>query len=474
MGAALVKEVAIKTNDIAGDGTTTATILVEAILEEGIKNLTAGANPMAIKRGIEKAVAAVIEEIKNISKPVTSKEEIAQVATISAQDSTVGEYLAEVMEKVGKDGVITVEESQSIGLEKEFVEGMQFDKGYISPYFVTDNTKMEAVYNNPSILLTDKKISSAQELVPILEKLAQAGKKELVIIAEDIDGEALATLVVNKLRGTFNTLAVKAPAFGDRRKAMLQDIAILTGGTVISEEVGLKLENIEIENLGNARKIISDKENTVIIEGKGDDKKLEARINQIKQEFEQSTSDFDRDKLQERLAKLAGGVAVIKVGAATEVELKEKKHRIDDALQSTRAATEEGILPGGGVALVNASKILENLKYDEDDEKTGIKIIAKALEAPMRQIAENAGKDGAVIIDKIKSMKPNEGYNAALDQYEDMYKAGIVDPTKVTRSALQNAASVAALFLTTEAVVTEIPKEDTPMGGMPGGMPGMM
>lgn len=473
MGAALVKEVATKTNDVAGDGTTTATILVEAILEEGIKNLTAGANPMAMKRGIEKAVEIVTAEIKKVSKKITTKEEIAQVATISAQDEKVGDYLAEVMDKVGKDGVITVEESQTIGLEKEFVEGMQFDKGYISPYFVTDTTRMEAVYDNPLILITDKKLSSAQELVPVLEKVAQKGHKELVIIAEDVDGEALATLVVNKLRGTFNSLALKAPAFGDRRKAMLQDIAVLTGGTVISEEVGLKFENVTIEHLGKARRIVSDKDNTTIIEGKGNAKAIEARVNQIKKEFDNSTSEFDKEKLQERLAKLSGGVAVIKVGAATEVELKEKKHRIEDALQATKAAVAEGILPGGGVALLNAGKALESIKLDDLDEQTGVNIIKKALEAPMKQIAENAGIDGAVVIDKVKALNAGEGFNAAKGTYENMFKAGIVDPTKVTRSALQNAASVAAMFLTTEAVVAELPKKDSPMMPGMGGHPGM-
>jgi len=479
MGAQLVKEVATKTNDIAGDGTTTATILVEAILKEGIKNLTAGANPMSIKKGIAKAVSKITEEIKKVSKEVTTKDQIAQVATISAQDEKVGQYLADIMDKVGQDGVITVEESQTIGLDKDFVEGMQFDKGYISPYFITDTTRMEAIYNNPTILITDKKISSAQELVPILEKLAQSGKKEIVIIAEDLDGEALATLVVNKLRGTFNSLAIKAPAFGDRRKAMLQDIATLTGATVISEEVGLKLENIELSHLGTCRKIVSDKDKTTVVEGKGDKATINARIAQIRQEYENSSSDFDKDKLQERLAKLTGGVAVIKVGAATEVELTERKHRIEDALQSTKAAIEEGILPGGGVALVNAAKTLEDIKCTDQDERTGVNIIRKALEAPMRQIAENAGVDGSIVIEKIKSLKANEGYNAATDTYEDMFKAGIVDPTKVTRSALQNAASVAAMFLTTEAVVTDIPKDDAGPAGIPGmggmgGMPGMM
>jgi len=473
MGASLVKEVATKTNDVAGDGTTTATILVEAILEEGIKNITAGANPIAIKKGIEKAVAKVTEAIRKESKPVTTKEEIAQVATISAQDPKVGEYLADVMDKVGQDGVITVEESQTIGLEKEFVEGMQFDKGYISPYFVTDPARMEASYENPLILVTDKKISSASELVPILEKVAQSGRKELVIIAEDLDGEALATLVVNKLRGTFHSLAVKAPAFGDRRKAMLQDIAILTGATVISEEVGLKLENIEVSHLGSARRVVTDKENTTVIEGKGNAKSIKDRIDQIKKELDVSTSDFDKDNLRQRLAKLSGGVAVIKVGAATEVELKEKKHRIEDALQATKAAVEEGILPGGGVALINAIKSLDDLKADNSDEQTGINIIRKALEAPMKQIAHNAGQDGAVIIDKVKQLKPGEGYNAETNVFEDMYKAGIVDPTKVTRTALQNAASVAAMFLTTEAVVAEIPKKESDHSHGMGGMPGM-
>jgi chaperonin GroEL len=475
IGAELVKEVASKTNDVSGDGTTTATILAQAIIAEGLKNVTAGSNPIPIKRGIEKGVTMVVEELKKMSKEVSSQEEIAQVASISANDPEIGKVIAEAMESVGKDGVITVEESQSFGITKEVVEGMQFDKGYVSHYMITNPDRMEAEYEDPYILITDQKISSVQELLPLLEKLAQSGKKELVIIAEEVEGEALATLVVNKLRGAFNTLAVKAPGFGDRRKEMLQDIAVLTGGKVISEEVGLKLENVDIDMLGMARKVKATKEETTIIEGKGDQSAVKDRIAQIRKELEHSDSDFDKEKLQERLAKLAGGVAVIKVGAATEVEMKEKKHRIEDALAATKAAVEEGIVVGGGVALLRAMKVLKSVEVD-GEEKIGLDILVRSLEAPIRQIAENAGKDGSVVAEAVKSKDGNEGYNAATDTYEDLVKAGIVDPTKVTRSALQNAASAAAMFLTTEAIVTDLPdkkgEHDHGMGGGMG-MPGM-
>lgn len=477
VGAQLVQEVATKTNDIAGDGTTTATLLAQAMITEGLKNVAAGANPMIIRRGIDKAVKAVVNEIKTkISKPISSQDEIAQVAAISADDPEVGKIIAEAMEKVGKDGVITVEESQSFGLEKEVVEGMQFDKGYVSPYMITNPDRMEAEYEDPYILVTDKKISSLSEILPLLEKLAGQGKKDLVIISEDVEGEALATFVVNKLRGTFNVLAIKAPGFGDRRKEMLNDIAVLTGGKVITEEVGLKLENTTVEMLGQARKVISTKENTTIVEGKGDQKAINSRIAQIRKELEASDSDFDKEKLQERLAKLSGGVAVIKVGAATEVEMKEKKHRIEDALAATKAAVEEGVVPGGGVALIRAIKALDNIKGDSAEEQIGINIIRRALEEPVRQIAINAGKEASVVAQEVKNGEGNYGYNAALDKYEDLVKAGIIDPTKVTRSALQNAASVSAMLLTTEAVVTDLPekKEDHgSMAGMGGGMPGM-
>jgi len=478
VGAQLVQEVATKTNDVAGDGTTTATLLAQSMVTEGLKNVAAGANPMGIRKGIDKAVKAVVNEIKeNISKPVAGQEEIAQVAAISADDPEVGKIIAESMEKVGKDGVITVEESQSFGLEKEVVEGMQFDKGYVSPYMITNADRMEAEYNDPYILITDKKISSLQEILPLLEKLSTAGKKELVIIAEDVEGEALATFVVNKLRGAFNVLAIKAPGFGDRKKEMLSDIAVLTNGKVISEEVGLKLENTEVEMLGQARKVVATKENTTIIEGKGLQEDIDGRVGQIKKELEMCDSDFDKEKFQERLAKLAGGVAVIKVGAATEVEMKEKKHRIEDALAATKAAVEEGIVPGGGVALIRSMGVLAQAQADSSDEKIGIAIIERALEEPVRQIAGNAGKDAAVIAEEIKKGEGNYGYNAALDKYEDLVQAGIIDPTKVTRSALQNAASVASMLLTTEVVVTDLPeKHDTCGAGapaMPGGMPGM-
>ncbi|PJC02311.1 MAG: chaperonin GroEL [Candidatus Komeilibacteria bacterium CG_4_9_14_0_8_um_filter_36_9] len=471
LGAELVKEVASKTNDVAGDGTTTATILAQSIVAEGIKNVTAGANPLAIKAGIEKGTQAIVDELKRISQEVSSQEKIAQVAAISANDPAIGRHIAEAMAKVGKEGVITVEESQSFGITKEVVEGMEFDKGYISPYMVTNTERMEAEFSDAYILITDKKISAVNELLPLLEKLASSGKKDLVIIAEEVDGEALATLVVNKLRGTFNTLAVKAPAFGDRRKEMLEDIVILTGGKVISEEVGLKLENTEIEMLGRANRVKATKDKTTIVEGKGEKAAIESRITQIKKAIEAADSDFDKEKFQERLAKLAGGVAVIKVGAASEVEMKEKKHRIEDALAATKAAIEEGIVVGGGVALIRASKVLANVEVN-GEEKIGIDILRRAVEAPAKQIAENAGKDGSVVVESIKNREGGEGYNAATDVYEDLIQAGVVDPTKVTRSALQNAASVAAMFLTTEAIVTDLPSKDghSPVGG---GMPGM-
>jgi len=482
MGAEMVKEVASKTNDVAGDGTTTATLLAQIMINEGVKNVTAGSNPLAIKRGIEKGVEAVVKELKdNISKPVSGNEEIAQVASISANDKEIGKKIAEAMEKVGNDGVVTVEESQSFGLQLDVVEGMQFDNGYVSPYMITNTDRMEAEYKDCHILITDKKISTVQELLPILEKLAEVGKKELVIISEDVDGEALATLVVNKLRGAFNTLAVKAPGFGDRRKEMLNDIAVLTGGKVITEDLGLKLENTTIEDLGQAGKVVATKEATTIVDGKGDKQAIDDRIKQLKKEVEKSDSDFDKEKLQERLGKLTGGVAVIKAGAATETELKEKKHRIEDALAATKAAVEEGIVPGGGVALLRARLVLDNVEA-EDEEKIGIDILKKSLAEPLKMIAYNAGQDGSVVVENVKKKSGNEGYNAAIDKYEDLVEAGIIDPTKVTRSALQNAASVAAMFLTTEAVVTDKPEPKNTcdhgagmpdMGAMGGGMPGM-
>ena len=476
IGAKIVKEGASKTNDVAGDGTTTAVLLAQAIISEGLKNVTAGANPMVLRRGIEKATKAIVAELGRMSKKISTKEEIAQVATISAQDEEVGKLIADAMDEVGKDGVITVEESQTFGLEKEVVEGMQFDKGYISPYMITDTEKMESVFEDPYILITDKKIASINDILPLLEKMAKSGKKDLVIIAEEVEGEALATLVVNKLRGTFNALAIKAPGFGDRRKEMLNDIAVVTGGKVISEEVGLKLENTEINMLGKARKVAATKETTTIIEGKGKKSDISARVAQIRKQLDVSTSSFDKEKLQERLAKLAGGVAVIKVGAATELEQKEKQHRVEDALEATKAAVEEGVVVGGGVALLRAVKVLENLKLD-GDEATGVNIMKKALREPLRQIAYNAGVDGSVIVNAVSEKEGNFGYNAAENRYEDLVKAGIVDPTKVTRSALQNAASAAAMMLTTEAAVVDLPeekKEEMPRGGMPGGMGGMM
>ncbi|HYF84339.1 MAG TPA: chaperonin GroEL [Clostridia bacterium] len=467
MGAQLVKEVATKTNDVAGDGTTTATLLAQAIIREGLKNVAAGANPMIVKKGINKAVDTAVEELKKMSRAIESKEAIAQVASISAADDTIGELIAEAMEKVGKDGVITVEESNTFGTTLDVVEGMQFDRGCISLYMVTDTEKMEAVLDDPYILITDKKISNIQELLPILEQIVQQGKK-LLIIAEDVEGEALSTLIVNKLRGTFTCVAVKAPGFGDRRKAMLEDIAILTNGQVISEELGLELKETQMSQLGRARQVKIQKENTIIVDGAGDAQVIKDRIRQLKAQIEDTTSDFDKEKLQERLAKLSGGVAVIKVGAATETELKERKHRIEDALAATRAAVEEGIVPGGGTALANTiAAVSELIGKTEGDERTGVKIVKRALEEPVRQIAENAGLEGSVVIEKVMASKPGIGFDALREEYIDMIKAGIVDPTKVTRSALQNAASVAALLLTTESVVADLPEKDKPM--MPGG-----
>ncbi|MDP2719695.1 MAG: chaperonin GroEL [Dehalococcoidia bacterium] len=465
MGAQLLKEAASKTNDVAGDGTTTATILAQAIVNEGFKNVAAGANPLAIKSGIEKAVEAVVEELKKRSTPVTGKAQIAQVASISAADKEIGDLIAEVMDKVGKDGVITVEESKGIKFETEFVEGMEFDRGYISPYFVTNAERMETVIDDPYILITDKKISAVADMLPALEKILQISKN-LVIVAEDVDGEALATLVVNKLRGTINCLAIKAPGFGDRRKAMLDDLAILTGGAVITEEMGRKLDSVTVADLGRARRVVSDKDNSTVVEGKGSDENIKARIKQIKAQIDETTSDFDKEKLQERLAKMAGGVAVIKVGAATEVELKEKKHRVEDALSATRAAVEEGILPGGGVSLLRAVKVLDALKL-EGDEATGIAIIKKAVEEPIRWIAINAGKEGSVIVDGVKKQKEGVGYDATADDYGDMVAKGIVDPAKVTRAALQNAASIAIMILTTETLVTDIPEKEKMGPSMP-------
>ncbi len=476
MGVQLVKEVATKTNDVAGDGTTTATVLAYALISEGLRNLAAGANPIALKRGIDKAVKKVVEELDNVKKDISTQEEIAQVATISAQDPEVGRLISEVMEAVGKDGVITVEESQTFGLDKEVVEGMQFDNGYISPYMVTDSSRMEAVYENAKILITDKKLSSVQSILPLLEKMAQSGRKELVILAEDVDGEALATMVLNKLRGTFSMLAIKAPAFGDRRKEILKDIAALTGATVISEEIGLTLENAEPEHLGEARKVVASKDHTIIVEGKGSEKEIDARIAEIKVTLDHTKSDFDKEKLMERLAKLSGGVGIIKVGAATEVELKEKKHRIEDALSATRAAVEEGIVAGGGTALLQASKVLAHAgKGSGDDEITGMHIVYRALQAPVFQIAENAGKEGPVVVDMVRNAKEGHGYDAEKGEMVDMIQMGIVDPKKVTRSALQNAASLAGIFLTTEAAITDLPEEKKEMMGGGGGMgmPGM-
>jgi len=467
MGAQLLKEAATKTNDIAGDGTTTSTVLAHAIVTEGLKNLAAGANPMLLKRGIEAASKAIADEIKKMAIDINTKEDIANVATISAQDRAIGDLIADVMDKVGKDGVITVEESKGLEFEKEYVEGMQFDRGYISAYFITDPEHMEASISDPYILVYDKKISAAADIVPLLEKMVQIGKRDLLLIAEDIDGEALATLVLNKLRGMLNVVAVKAPGFGDRRKAMLQDLAILTGAQVISDEMGRKLETTTLADLGHAEKIVVDKDNTTIVGGKGDEHEIKGRIEQIRVEIDKSTSDYDREKLQERLAKLSGGVAIIRVGAATETELKEKKHRVEDALSATRAAVEEGIVPGGGVALINAMSVLDGIKMGNEDEQIGVNIVRKSLEVPMRKIVENAGQEGSVVVANVcaeqkRKKNKNFGYDVLRDEYIDMVKGGVIDPAKVTRGALENAASIAAMILTTEALVTDVPEKERP------------
>jgi chaperonin GroEL len=474
MGAQLLKEAATKTNDIAGDGTTTSTVLAHAIVTEGLKNLAAGANPMRLKLGISRGVETVVAALRKMSQKIDTKEEIASVATNSAADPEIGGLIADVMDKVGKDGVITVEESKSMQFETEYVEGMQFDRGYISAYFITDSEHMEAVISEPYILIYDKKISAAQDIVPVLEKLVQIGKRELVIIAEDIDGEALATLVLNKLRGMLNVLAVKAPGFGDRRKAMMQDIATLTGGQLISEETGRKLETTSLDDLGKAEKVVADKDNTTIVGGKGDTAQIKGRIEQIRVEIDKSTSDYDKEKLQERLAKLSGGVAIIRVGAATETELKEKKHRVEDALSATRAAIEEGIVPGGEIVFINAVSALDKVKMDGEDETIGVAIVRKALEAPIRKLAENAGKDGAVIIENVRRLSKEQnnkhlGYNVITEEYTDMLKAGVIDPLKVVRGALENAASIAAMILTTECLITDVPEKDKPAPMPPGG-----
>ncbi len=479
MGAQLLKEAATKTNDVAGDGTTTATVLAQSIVTEGLKNVAAGANPMLLKRGIEVGRDAIVQAISDMSTPVTDHEKISQVASISAADAQIGSLIADVMDKVGKDGVITVEESKGLEFETEYVEGMQLDRGYLSPYFVTNSERMEAELESPYVLIHDKKISSAQDLVPVLEKLMQMGKREVVIIAEDVEGEALATLVLNKLRGTFNALAIKAPGFGDRRKAMLQDIAILTGGQVITEELGKKLENTTIQDLGQADRVISTKDDTTIVSGGGDSSEIKGRIDQIRSEIEASTSDYDREKLQERLAKLAGGVAILRVGAATETELKFKKTRVEDALSATRAAVEEGIVPGGGVALTNAIESLSSLSTDESDADTGVRILRRALEEPMRQIAHNAGLDGAVVVEKVRTAHANgggsaTGYDVVENNYVDMLSSGIIDPAKVTRSAVENACSIASMILTTEALITDIPEPEPPAPAGDPGMGGMM
>jgi chaperonin GroEL len=478
MGAQLLKEAATKTNDIAGDGTTTSTVLAHAIVNEGLKALEAGYNPMLLKRGIEMASDAVSEELRKGAVKIDTKEEIGYVATNSAADAEIGGLIADVMDKVGKDGVITVEESKSMQFETEYVEGMQFDRGYLSPYFITDSEQMEAVISDAYVLINEKKISAAQDIVPLLEKLVQLGKRELVIIAEDIDGEALATLVLNKLRGMLNVLAIKAPGFGDRRKAMLQDIAILTGGTVIAEETGRKLETATVQDLGRAEKVVSDKENTTIVGGKGEKSAIQGRIKEIRAEIDKSTSDYDREKLQERLAKLSGGVAIIRVGAATETELKEKKHRVEDALSAARAAVEEGIVPGGEISLINAASALDKVKADNEESKVGVNIVRKALEAPIRKLAANAGQDGSVIIDTVRrtaaeKKNPNIGFNVLTSEYTDMIKAGVIDPVKVVRGALENAASIAAMILTTDVLITDIPEENKAPAMPPGGMGGM-
>ncbi len=470
LGAELVKEVASKTNDVAGDGTTTATVLAQAIITEGLRNVTAGTNPQSLRRGIEKGVEALVGEVGKIATDIKG-DEIRNVASISANDPEIGSMIAKAMEQVGENGVITVEESQSFGVDVEVVEGMQFEKGYVSPYMITSPDRMEAEYQDAYILLTDKKISSVQDIVPILEKVATTGKKELVILCEDLDGEALATLVVNKLRGAFSTLAIKAPGFGDRRKAMLQDIATLTGGKVISEEVGLKLDSVELSDLGKARKVVSNKDNTTIVEGHGDKASIEERVKQLKTQLEKTSSEFEKEKLVERIAKLSGGVAVIKVGAATETEMREKKHRIEDAVAATKAAVEEGIVPGGGVALIRAMSALDGVDA-AGEERIGVDILRRALEEPLRMIAQNAGKDGSVVAEKVKVSEAGFGYNAATDTYEDLVAAGVIDPAKVTRSALQNAASIAIMIITTEAAITDLPKEEA-APAMPAGMPGM-
>lgn len=475
MGAQLLKEAATKTNDIAGDGTTTATVLAQNIVNEGLKNVAAGANPMLLKQGIEIGTAALADRIREMAVSIDNKDEIASVASISAQDKSIGQLIADVMDKVGRDGVITVEESRSLEFETEYVEGMQFDRGYLSSYFVTDSDTMSAVIEDAYILIHDKKISSAQDLIPVLEKILQTGNRNLVVIAEDVDGEALATLVLNKLRGMVNALAIKAPGFGDRRKAMLQDVATLTGGTVITEEMGRKLDSATLADLGRAAKVVSTKDDTTIVDGAGDADQIKGRVEQIKAEIERSTSDYDREKLQERLAKLAGGVAIIRVGAATEVELKEKKHRVEDALSATRAAVEEGIVPGGGVALLNALPALDNVKVEPGDQATGITILRNALLSPMRKIAQNAGQNGDVIIQNVMTKQqaennPRLGYDVISGEYLDMIKAGIIDPAKVTRGALENAASIASMILTTEALITDLPEENAPMPMPPGGM----
>jgi len=472
-GAQLLREVATKTNDVAGDGTTTATLLAQTMISEGFRNVTAGANPMQLKIGIQKAVEAVVDEIKKLSVPVKGHEDVAHVAAISSQDEQIGSLIADAMDKVGKDGVITVEDNQTMATELEVVEGMQFDRGYVAAYMVTNPDRMEAVLEDPYILITDRKISAIQDLLPVLERVVQQGKP-LLIVAEDVEGEALATLIVNKLRGTFTAVAVKAPGFGDRRKAMLEDMAILTGGQVISEDLGLKLDQTKVEQLGKARRVTVTKDNTTIVEGAGKAEGIQARIKSIKAQVEETTSDFDKEKLQERLAKLAGGVAVIKVGAATEVEQKEKKHRIEDALSATKAAVEEGIVAGGGTVLLNAQKKLDGGLGLKDDQATGVNIVRRALEEPLKQIAQNAGKEGSVIVEEVRKGKSGFGYDALNDKYVNMFEAGIVDPAKVTRSALQNAASIAAMVLTTEAMVTEVPEEKRGGGGMPGGMGDMM
>jgi chaperonin GroEL len=472
MGAQLLKEAATKTNDIAGDGTTTATVLAQIIVHEGLKNVAAGANPMLIKRGIEAGVDAIVDNLKKLAVKVEKHDQISQVATISAQDAEIGNLIADVMDKVGKDGVITVEESKSLNFETEYVEGMEFDRGYISPYFVTASDTMTSEIKDPYILIYDKKISAAQDIIPILEKIIQRGKRDFVIIAEDVDGEALATLVLNKLRGMLNVLAIKAPGFGDRRKAMLQDIAILTDGTVITEELGRKLESVQIEDLGRAARVVSTKDDTTIIDGEGSEKAINGRVEEIKVEIANSTSDYDKEKLNERLAKLAGGVAVIRVGAATETELKEKKHRVEDALSATRAAVEEGIVPGGGVALLTSIRVLDGVKMSNDDEQVGVNILKRALEEPIRRIVGNAGVDGSVVIQSVKQMakeKKHFGYDVISGDYVDMIKAGIIDPVKVTRGALQNASSIAAMILTTEALVTDIPEKEKAPAMPPGG-----